>query len=196
MRKFVIVVLAVAVCGGGRGELAGGAKPVPTTEDSTQAKEHYKKGTKLYDLGKYDEAIKEFEAAYEVKDEPVLLYNIAQAYRLDNKYAEALRFYRNYLRKYVSKNKKDPPNKTEVEAKIADMENLIAQQNRVATAPPADTLTPGQRPPTSGPSSPVTTPPPPQTTTTNTPATNQPAQTEENTEVASNEHPATTTRPG
>src|SRR5204863_4100840 len=116
------------------------------TEEAAAAKEHYTKGTKLYDLGKYEEAIKEFEAAYEIKDEPVLLYNIAQAYRLDNKYSEALRFYRSYMRKYTSKNKKDAPNKTEVDAKIADMESLLQQQNRIPTAPPGDTISPRHRP--------------------------------------------------
>src|SRR5439155_13145172 len=116
MRTLIALTVVAGLCAGAPA-LAG--KP---SDDAASAKEHYTKGTKLYDLGKYDEAIKEFEAAYEIKDEPVLLYNIAQAYRLDNKYAEALRFYRSYMRKYTSKNKKDAPNKTEVDAKIADME--------------------------------------------------------------------------
>ena len=35
-------------------------KPV---DPKVAAKEHYAKGTSFYDLGRYDEAVKEFEAA-------------------------------------------------------------------------------------------------------------------------------------
>src|SRR5512138_2924471 len=102
---------------------------------TAEAKDHYQKALKFYDLAKYDEPIKEFEAAYEIKDEPVLLYNIAQAYRLATRYPEALRFYRTYLKRSPK-----APNKGEVEQKIADMETLIAQQNRVANGPPNDPI--------------------------------------------------------
>src|SRR6185436_16138546 len=102
-------------------------------DEAAAAREHYKRGTTLYDLGKYDEAIIEFQQAYEIKDDPVLLYNIAQSFRLSNKYNEALRFYRTYLRRAPK-----APNRDEVETKIADMENLIQQQNKVATTPSPD----------------------------------------------------------
>jgi tetratricopeptide (TPR) repeat protein len=138
--------------------LAAAAKPGAAPE-GTQAKEHYVQATKLYDLGKYDEAIKEFEAAFEIKDDPVLLYNIAQAYRLANKYPEALRFYRTYLRR-----KPKAANRAEVETKIADMENLIAEQNRVANGPPIDPIAPGAKPGTTpGGTVQQTTPPRPNT---------------------------------
>lgn len=155
MRTLAAAVTAVVLSLGLSASSARAGKPA--SEDAAQAKEHYKRGTKLYDLGKYDEAIQEFEAAFEIKDEPVLLYNIAQAYRLANKYPEALRFYRTYLRRSPR-----APNKSEVEAKIADMENLIAQQNKVATAAPADAIPPGARPP-------ATTPPPPSATPPSSP---------------------------
>ena len=41
---------------------AAGAPPV-TGDAATQAKEHYKRGTTLYDLNRYEEAIKEFRKA-------------------------------------------------------------------------------------------------------------------------------------
>ena len=167
------------------------AKPAPGTpgkDDTSAAREHYKRGNTLYDLNRFDEAVKEFEAAYELKDDPVLLYNIAQSYRLANKYSEALRFYRNYLRRYASANKKDAPNKSEVEQKIDDMEKLITEQNRVATAAPDTTLAPGQRPgnsparttpPPSTTPSPTRSEPPPVVATNTTPSSTPPAGNED-----------------
>src|SRR5262245_1500189 len=58
------------------------------------AKEHYLRGTSFYDLGKYREAIAEFEAAYQLKNDPAFLYNLAQSYRLAGDPEQALHFYR------------------------------------------------------------------------------------------------------
>ncbi len=128
--------------------------------DAKAAREHYKRGTTLYDLGRYEDAIGEFQQAYEIKDEPVLLYNIAQAYRLSNKFKEALQFYRTYLRRSPR-----APNREEVEQKIADMEGLIQQQAKVATSPSVDTMTP--KPPIDGkPPEPPAETKPPETTMT------------------------------
>ena len=65
------------------------AKP----DSKTAAKEHYARGTSYYDLGKYDDAIKEFEAAYQLKNDPAFLYNLAQSYRLAGNAERALHFY-------------------------------------------------------------------------------------------------------
>ncbi len=137
MRTLCSTLVAVSVLALGAG--AADARP---SDDTQSAKEHYKRGTTLYDLGKYDEAIVEFQQAYELKDDPVLLYNIAQSFRLANKYQDALRFYKTYLRKSPR-----APNRDEVETKIADMDNLIQQQAKVAAMPSADVVPPkGDRP--------------------------------------------------
>ena len=51
-------------------------------DNKAAAKEHSSRGTSYYDLGRYDEAIKEFEAAYQLKNDPAFLFNLAQSYRL------------------------------------------------------------------------------------------------------------------
>src|SRR5205814_5867908 len=124
-------------------------------EDRAAAREHYKRGTKLFDVAKYDDAIGEFTEAYELwdSDDPkdaanaaILLFNIAQAHRLANHYAQAILFYRNYLRK-------DPKarNRADVEKRIAELEQLDAQQKRVATVQPeAVPPRPEQRPSSGG----------------------------------------------
>ena len=54
----------------------------PSMAQAPSAAEHYTRGSSFYDLGKYSEAITEFEMAYQIKQDPALIYNIAQAKRL------------------------------------------------------------------------------------------------------------------
>jgi hypothetical protein len=118
------------------------------SDDASSAKEHYKRGLTLYELGKYDDAVTEFEQAYEIKDDPILLYNIAQALRLNKKYSEAVRFYRTYL-----KRKPGAANRADVEQKVASLEELVEAEKKMATAPPPDAIPPtregrtGRQPP-------------------------------------------------
>jgi len=56
------------------------AKP-GTTEAVRQAKSHFKQGEAFVKQSLWDDAIREFEAAYELMPLPDLMFNIAQAYR-------------------------------------------------------------------------------------------------------------------
>src|SRR4051812_33956411 len=93
--------------------LAGGAF---ADEAAQKAKEHYQRGTTLYDLQRYVEAAGEYEQAYELKHEPALLFNIGQAYRLAGDAQRAIGAYRSYLRRVP-----DSPNR---EATLALIEDL------------------------------------------------------------------------
>src|SRR5262245_48238214 len=86
-------------------------------DDRREAMEHATKGRRAFDLGAYDEAISEFATAYRLKDDPALLYNLAQAHRLAGHTSDALRFYRVYLTRFP-----DAPNRSDVEAKIASLQ--------------------------------------------------------------------------
>jgi tetratricopeptide (TPR) repeat protein len=100
-------------------------------EDADKAREHYAIALQAYDLGKYDEAIAEFQEAYRFKEAPGLLYNIAQAYRLSNRPEEAVRYYRTYLER-----KPDAVNAADVQAKI-DRLNALIEDRKAANAPTA-----------------------------------------------------------
>jgi tetratricopeptide (TPR) repeat protein len=126
--------------------------PVARAEDVAAAREHYKKGTTYYDLGKYADAAREFEAAYEAKNDPAILFNLAQAYRLSGDTDQALHFYRTYLR-YVPK----AANRSEIEEQIKALEQKQAQ--KPATTPPAATA-PLPPPPTATPTAPPPVPVP------------------------------------
>jgi tetratricopeptide (TPR) repeat protein len=100
-------------------------------DDAEAAKLHYAQASKYFDLGRYDDAIKEYVAAYDAKADPVLLYDIAQVHRLAGHSAEAVRFYRVYLLRVP-----DASNADEVHAKIAELQKAIEQQKKAQAMPP------------------------------------------------------------
>jgi tetratricopeptide (TPR) repeat protein len=125
------------------------------------ARQHYNKAVQLYDLGHFEEAIGEFEKAYESKQDPVLLYNLAQSYRRLGNHKQALDLYRNFLLRMPG-----TPYRTDVEARIASLQKLVAEE--AAEAPPA----PGPAPAPSSTTPPVALPPAPLVATA--PATTTP----------------------
>ncbi len=129
-------------------------------EKKQQAKEHYEKASRLFDVGKYGEAISEYEAAYLLIEDAAFLFNIGQAYRLWDKPEDAIRAYKNYLRR-----RPEASNRAEVERKIADLEKLMEDRrgNVAAPAPPIAPPSP-PAPPIAPPSPPVpaATPPSPE----------------------------------
>jgi tetratricopeptide (TPR) repeat protein len=62
-----------------------------------KAKAHFKQGRAFFDRGNYERAIDEYKQAYAIDARPELLFNIAQAYRLSKKRAEALDYFKQYL---------------------------------------------------------------------------------------------------
>jgi tetratricopeptide (TPR) repeat protein len=125
-----------------------------------EAKEHSDKARRLYDVGKYSEAIEEYQKVYLLTDDPNMLFNIGQCYRLTDRPEEAVRFYRSYLRRAP-----DARNRADVETKIAALEKTIEERRR--TAPPSTTTAPPPTEPAPGATSPPTAvaPPPPEVVT-------------------------------
>lgn len=183
----VVVVLLAAFLGGpGRAWAQDGGKGQLSEEQKRKASEHYEKATRLYNVGKYGEAVQEYENAYLISADPVMLYNIAQCHRLNGQPEEAIRFYKNYLR--------NAPNasatvRADAEKKIAEMEKAVEEKRRTggmtnpgATPPPVNPVVtaPPLNPP---PPDPITVPPPvnppPQTSGTVGDITQQPPPTEE-----------------
>jgi len=100
---------------------ATAAGPTPAEKPSAgaiaQAKERSRRGQSLYDLGRYKEAVDEYEAAYLAAPDAVLLYNLGQCHRKLGNGKEAAMSYRGYLR-----NHPQAPNRKQVERFIAELE--------------------------------------------------------------------------
>jgi tetratricopeptide (TPR) repeat protein len=128
---------------------------VPASADeAVSAREHYRRGTNAFNLGHYLEAVKEYEAAYQQKEDPALLFNIAQAYRLGGENDAAVRVYKSYLHQVP-----DSPQRAEVESRIVELQALIEQQRKTKEAPPEGTLPPKPQPATESPTPAITTTP-------------------------------------
>ena len=109
------------------------APMVAHADDVSAARAHYERGTTLYDLQRYDEAAREYEAAYEAKHDPALLFNIGQAYRLAGDFKRAIGSYRSFLRRVP-----DASNRAEIEARIAEMLKQLDEQRKTQEKPPTE----------------------------------------------------------
>jgi tetratricopeptide (TPR) repeat protein len=115
----------------------GPARAQSEPEKRQRAKDHYEMANRFYDVGKYGDAINEYEQAYLLIEDPALLFNIGQAYRLWDRPEDALRSYRNYLRR-----RPDASNRADVEKKIADLERTLDDRRRAGASPPQPALSP------------------------------------------------------
>lgn len=92
----IIAVVFAASCVLGHAALADAQEDI-VARDRERAKARYQAGSKLQAAGKYDAAIAEYQAAYELAPLPAMLFNIAQAYRLKGDRRNAIEYYRRYL---------------------------------------------------------------------------------------------------
>jgi hypothetical protein len=86
----VSIVLALAV--------PAAAQPGGGADASERAASLFDEGKRHFDIGEYAAAITSWKQSYLVSSEPLLLFNIAQAFRLSGNCAQANRFYLNYKR--------------------------------------------------------------------------------------------------
>ncbi len=81
------------------------------------ARRHFTKGEKLFALGRFDDALLQYEAAFEAKPLPGFLFNIAQCHRNLGNIDQAIFSYRKYLREQP-----DAENREAVERLIEELE--------------------------------------------------------------------------
>jgi tetratricopeptide (TPR) repeat protein len=91
-------------------------------DEMAEAKEHFKKGQTHYALGEFNEAVAEFRDAYRLRDEPAILFNIAQAMRQLGQFKQAHFYYSQYLAR-----RPEATNR-------ADVEQFMVQMRRKADA--------------------------------------------------------------
>ncbi len=106
-------------------------------DDGTRsARKHFDKGEKLFALGRFDDALVEYEAAFEARPLPGFLFNIGQCHRNLGDYDAAVFSYRKYL-----KLAPDAENREAVEDLIADLEAKLdarKEQPLPGLDPPGD----------------------------------------------------------
>ncbi len=137
---------------------------VASRADGPDAKELFTRGHAQYALGHFKEAAELFEKAFELRQDPAILYNAAQAHRLAGEKKQALILYQNYLRLFGEQENRD-----EVEKRIAELKAAIEAERVANTNPPTDLMNgksqatePTQPPPET--TAPVVVAPPPTAT--------------------------------
>lgn len=98
--------------------------------DTAQA--HFDRGAKLYNLEHFQEAIADFEEAYELDPSPIFLFNIAQSHRQLGNKERALFFYRRYLEQAPN-----AANREDVERRIKDLQAALQQAAELKQQRPA-----------------------------------------------------------
>ncbi|MEZ4363092.1 MAG: tetratricopeptide repeat protein [Kofleriaceae bacterium] len=85
--------------------------------DTRTARRHFDKADKLFALGRFDQALEQYQKAYDAKPIPDFLFNIGQCYRNLNDYESAIFSFRKFLTL-------DPetPRRADVEQLIEELE--------------------------------------------------------------------------
>ncbi len=87
-----------------------------------RAQAHFRKGEKLFALGRFEDALAEYQHAFEEYPLPEFLFNIGQCHRNLGSYDEAIFSFRKYLRL-----KPDAENREATEELIAELEAETAR---------------------------------------------------------------------
>jgi tetratricopeptide (TPR) repeat protein len=73
-----------------------------TAGAADDAKAHYQKATAHFAVGEYHDAALEYEEAFKLKQDPAILFNAAQSFRLAGDSQKALLLYNNIIKLYPS----------------------------------------------------------------------------------------------
>ncbi|HEX9102369.1 MAG TPA: tetratricopeptide repeat protein [Polyangia bacterium] len=146
--------LAVLVCAA-----AAHAQPA---DDVARARTHFEAGRALYQLGNYNEALREFAAGYQLAPRPQFLLNLGQCYRKLDDLANARAMYQRYLHDAPASD----PERPQAQQILAEIDRQIADRQAAAAAaaapprPPAPTTTAEHAPAAAATTLTATAPPP------------------------------------
>lgn len=102
-----------------------------------EAKQHFYRGEKLFALGRFDDALVAYEAAFEAKAIPAFLFNIGQCHRNLGDYRSAVFSFRKYL-----KLQPEAANREAVEELIDELEAEMGRADRDRRARDGTALVP------------------------------------------------------
>jgi tetratricopeptide (TPR) repeat protein len=100
--------------------------------DRVKAEAEYKKGVAALNLAHYQEAVAAFEEAYKISPDPILLYNVAQAHRMNGDLKKAQVLYESYLREAPP----NAPERTMAKARIDGIKREL-EERKASQAVPA-----------------------------------------------------------
>lgn len=88
-----------------------------------EAQGHYRAGEALYKIGRYEEAVREFLAGYDLSGKPLFLFNIGQCYKKIGQLEQAKSYFEEFIRR-------DPnsPYKKLAEEEIKEIDKMMEEE--------------------------------------------------------------------
>jgi tetratricopeptide (TPR) repeat protein len=131
--------------------IGGRAESAPADPDGERARAHFRAGQALYELGRYDEAAREFSASYALSHRAALILNIGSCYRALGDLPAA----REVFRKFLEQAPPRDPYRSQAESILREIDEALALRR-----PEAPRAAP-ERPPDAPRAAPEHTPEPP-----------------------------------
>jgi tetratricopeptide (TPR) repeat protein len=129
MRVFFALVLGV--CSGSAVSYVQRveAEDVGSTEPMSEARGQFIAGRDAFEEGRFDAALKYFEASYELSGKPALLYNIGQCHDRLRQDEAAIASFERYLNE-----EPESDHRSAVEARLRALRNAVAARSQAARA--------------------------------------------------------------
>src|SRR3954469_10759713 len=128
-------------------KVSAAPRTVAAANPDKEARALFQRAEMSFNLGKFPEALNDYQAAYQAKPLSGFLFNIAQCYRNMGNYERARFFYRRYLAL-----EPHTSNRRLVDDLIAEMTRLMEKQTTDQAAPTGLTVAPASTaPPPSAP---------------------------------------------
>jgi tetratricopeptide (TPR) repeat protein len=135
--RHIAVAVAVLFCA---------AAAQAQSEDAIgRARTHFEAGRALYQLGNFNEALREFAAGYQLVPKPQFLLNLGQCYRKLDDLAQAREMYQRYLHDAPATD----PERQQAQQILAEIDQQIADQRAASAPPPPPPPVASAPPPTS-----------------------------------------------
>ncbi|MFO0610406.1 MAG: PEGA domain-containing protein [Polyangiales bacterium] len=88
-----------------------------------EARDRFRRGGEFYQNGDWPHAIEEYRAAFEIWNNPIILFNLAQAYRSDGQLTQAVETFNRYLQEAPSLTREQ---RAEVEEAVREIQETRA----------------------------------------------------------------------
>jgi hypothetical protein len=133
---FVVVAAGGVGVAGPRPATAAGTGPAAAapTDNARPGRVRFEMAETKFNLGRFEEAAVDYQAAYEAEPLPAFLFNIGQCYRNLGNYERA----QFYFRRYVQLDPRSP-NRADAEQLIAEMDRMTAG-NQATAVPTSGSL--------------------------------------------------------
>jgi hypothetical protein len=127
--------------------LATAPAAAQSADASARSRKHFEAGRALYDLGNYEDALREFNAGYALLPRPLFLLNIGQCHRKLHDYAKAKQSFHEFLARAM----KDEPARPRALTLLQEVEREEAEAAKEAARhPPAPSSAPPPASPPEG----------------------------------------------